>query len=278
MKTQNTIKSIGCAIAASAALVATTQAGEVMPMAAAPVADCPWGLGLEALYMKAHGVDGRYAEQDYEFAWRADLSYKQADNLGIRFTYFWFEGSDDTADFTDDFYTGSEYSDVDVQYGDLEFFDTFELGAWQGEYSAGIRWGELNSEYGYTETDGFGIYEEARQSEFSGWGPTFGLELVRPIGSNFSVYAGVRASWLFGDNDVDEATVGGESIRNEYEDSYSSSESLFIAEGTLGLQYDYLAFRGCPSYVRLGAEAQNWSASGEDVSLFGGSLRFGFGF
>ncbi len=276
MKTQNTIKSIGCAIAATAALAATTQAGEVMPMAAAPVADCPWGLGLEALYMKAHGVDGDYgAEQDYEFAWRADLSYKQAGNLGIRLTYFQFDGTDgyQNASMTDDFgtYDFQEKSYIDAKYADLEFFDTFELGAWQGEYSAGLRWGDLDSYYGIR--DDFDALTES--SEFNGWGPTFGLELVRPIGSNFSVYAGVRASWIFGDNDIEYS----ESFQEgSYTEKFSTSESLFIAEGTVGLQYDYIAFRGCPSYVRLGAEAQNWSASGEDTSLFGGSLRFGFGF
>ncbi len=276
-------------LGAVAAMAVSANAGEVMPMAAPPVADCPWGLGLEALYMKAHGLDGAYglAEQDYEFAWRADLSYKQADNLGVRLTYFWFEGTDADGieQFDDDFFSYEAVEGVKAQYVDAEVFDTFELGAWKGEYSAGLRWGQLESMSGYVDgyaySDGF-FYGEgyAEENEFSGWGPTFGLELVRPIGNNFSVYAGVRASWLFGDNDTDYEIGGGDSTSMDiYEEgSISSSESLFIAEGNVGLQYDYLAFRGCPSYVRLGAEAQNWSASGEDVSLFGGSLRFGFGF
>ncbi|MBK1792002.1 Lpg1974 family pore-forming outer membrane protein [Persicirhabdus sediminis] len=263
-------------LGAVAAMAVSANAGEVMPMATAPVADCPWGLGLEALYMKAHGVDGDYgAEQDYEFAWRADLSYKQAGNLGVRLTYFQFNGTDDFQSYSE-FGGGEERAYADAKYADLEFFDNFELGAWQGEYSAGIRWGELDSYW----NDRYSGYEDYTSSEFSGWGPTFGLELVRPIGNNFSVYAGVRASWIFGDNDR-KGNYSEDDLIDPYLDepySVSSSESLFIAEGTLGLQYDYLAFRGCPSYVRLGAEAQNWSASGEDVSLFGGSLRFGFGF
>lgn len=257
MKKIRNIKSIGCAFAAAAIIVSNTQAGEpvVMPEVVEP--SCPWSIGLEALYLKAHENEGDYNSQDYEFAYRLEASYQFQDSVGLRLRYFDFEGTDYS--YNDHDKGGDDFGNPQMSAFDIEVFDGFELGSWNGEFSAGIRFGT------FEET-----YEKSTYTDFEGWGPTLGLELTRPLAGNFSIYAGVRGSWLFGDSDSD------------HDRDYDADSSIFIAEGSLGLQYDFQAFSSCSSYVRLGMEAQNWlSASdfdNEDIALFGGSLKVGFNF
>ncbi len=242
------ITSIGCAFATAAFLVSNTQAGEPVMIPEAPSIDCPWSIGLEALYLKAHSNEGNYDDQDYEFAYRLEASYKNADNLGVRLRYFDFEGTGGSTS------SGSSQHYPEIEAFDLEIFDTFELGGWDAELSAGIRFASF--------WEGTNDHSDV---DFDGWGPTAAFEVTHTIVGDLSVYAGVRGSWVFGDDD------------ENYDDS-----STFIAEGTLGLQYEFQLFGSCPTYVRLGMDAQNWSAisddDNEDTSLFGGSLKVGFNF
>lgn len=246
-------KTVGCALAIATVAITGAQAGEpaMMPAPAPIVSDCPWEIGLEALWLKAHSNEGHYDNQDYEFAYRLDASYKQGDSLGYRLTYFNYEGSDATD------YAANKSSGMQpkIDLFDLEVFDTFELGAWNGEFSGGIRFGSIE------EIE----YDRDLETDFSGWGPTIGLEMKHQLVGDLSIYAGVRGSWLFG-KDKENA----------------DNSSTFIAEGTLGLQYDFALFNSCNSYVRLGMEAQNYTSisdgDNEDIGLFGGSLKVGFTF
>lgn len=112
---------------------------------------CPWGFTAQALYLKAHSNEGTFDEdQDEELGYRLGLSYKCDDDLGIRLRYFGWEGSNDWY---------PEMSAID-----LEVYDNFELGSWNGEFSAGVR---------------YATYEEPMdQADFSGFGPTVGVELL----------------------------------------------------------------------------------------------------
>jgi hypothetical protein len=234
-----------------AALVLPTiaQAGQTEPaMAPAPQAssDFPWGISVDALYLKAHQSEGDYDNQDEEFAYRAALSFKSGDNLGLRVRWFDFEGTDDDED------EGSDYPEATTL--DFEVFDTFALGNWQGEYAAGLRW------YNFDEIDDF---------ESDGWGPTFGLEVTHPIVDKLEFYANARTSILFGDRDE---------IDGDDEDE---DVTALVFETGLGLQYTF-CLGAAESYIRLGVEAQNWSGVSEedteDAGLFGAALRLGFNF
>lgn len=231
---------------AALALPTIAQAGQTEPvMAPAPQAssDFPWNVSVDALYLKAHQSEGNYDNQDEEFAYRAALSFKSGDNLGLRLRWFDFEGTDSDED--------QDYPQASTL--DFEVFDTFALGNWKGEYAAGLRWFEFEL------TDRF---------ETDGWGPTFGLELTHPIVDRLEFYANARTSILFGDKDFES---GGD----------DEDLTALIFETGLGLQYTF-SLGAAESYIRLGVEAQNWSGlddgDSEDTGLFGAALRLGFNF
>ena len=133
---------------------------------------------------------------------------------------------------------------------DLDVYDDFELGSWDGEFSVGVR---------------YATYEESMdQVDFSGFGPTFGVELTRDLSGALSLYVNARASLIFGEDDID------------YDDSF-----IPIFELGCGIQYNFSAFGNCDSYIRLGLEAQDWgdiSSNNDDASLFGGTAELGVSF
>jgi len=219
---------------------------EIAPIVAPEPSACPWSLGAELLYLKAHDSYGYSDDQDEQLAYRITAAYKKADNLGIRLRYFDFEGDDPKGSY-----------EPEIRALDLEVFDDFKLGAWQGEYAIGLRYFTSELTYNYEDSS------SNNEGDFDGWGPTLALELVRPISDSFSVYANGRVSMVFGDDD------------------YIGDNVQFLStELGLGLQYDF-ALGNCDSNVRLGIEAQNhenteWGYS--DMGLFGLALGFNFNF
>ena len=74
-------KHITCIAGTAAAVFLSSglHAGEVVhaPMAPPPVdATCPWGISVEALYLKAHQNEDAYDPQDEEFGYRLEASYQ----------------------------------------------------------------------------------------------------------------------------------------------------------------------------------------------------------
>ena len=189
---------------------------------------------MEALYLKAHQNEDSYDPQDEEFGYRVEASYQGA-GLGFRIRFFDWEGTGGSSDY---------YPELSAL--DLEVFEGFQLGNWEGEFSAGLR---------------RATFEETDFTDFDGWGPTLGIEMTREISGPFSIYAAARASLVYGD-----------------EDYYDEEEYISIVELSGGVQYDF----GACSYVRLGIEAQTWESASEDdhedTALFGGALEVGFGF
>ncbi len=223
------------ATAVAVALSSGLQAGEVVSQPMAPPisqSTCPWEISVAAVYLKAHSNEGQFNSQDEEFGFRLEAAYQNG-GLGVRVRYFDWEGSG-----------GSSYN-PSVSSFDLELFDGFQLGGWDGEYAFGLRYAE---------------YDEGDNTSFDGWGPTVAIDLTHGLSGAFSVYANARASLVYGDNDYD------------YDDSF-----VPIVELGLGIQYD---ISDC-TYVRLGLEGQNWASisdnDNEDTGLFGGALEVGFG-
>jgi hypothetical protein len=224
----------------AAAVVLSTglQAGEVVTQPMAPpvsAATCPWEITASALYLKAHSNEDQFNDQDQEFGYRLEVAYQNG-GLGYRLRYFDWEGTGGSSD---------DYPEMTAW--DLEVFDGFQLGGWDGEYAVGIRYATYEEDYD-------------NNADFSGWGPTLGIELTHGLSGAFSVYAEGRASLVYGDDD------------DNYDDSF-----VPILELGAGIQYD---INDC-TYVRLGFEAQNWASissnDNEDTGLFGGALEVGFG-
>ena len=203
---------------------------------------CPWGFSAQALLLKAHQNEGGYDNnQDFEAGYRVAVSYQGCDGgLGVRLRYFDWEGDNDW------------YPSMSAF--DLEVFDGFELGEWQGEFSFGLR---------------YATFEESMdETDFDGWGPTLGVEMTRALSGPFSIYAGARASLVYGDVEYSDGSVG--FVEN---DAFIS-----ILELSGGLQY---SFSEC-SYLRVGLEAQNWESisygDNEDSALFGGTVEVGLAY
>lgn len=222
----------------AAAVVLSTglQAGEVVTQPMAPpvsAATCPWEFAASALYLKAHQNEGGYDNQSEEFGYRLEIAYQNG-GLGYRARYFDWEGS------------GGGGNTPSASYFDLEVFDGYQLGNWDGEFSFGLRYAE---------------FEEKDDVKFDGWGLTLGTELTHELSGPWAIYAEARSSLVFGENTED-----------DYDDSF-----IAIIEVGAGIQY---AFSEC-GYVRLGIEAQNWASisyeDNEDMALFGGALEIGFG-
>lgn len=223
-------------------------AGEEMtPIETSSSACCAWSLGVEVLYLKAHQSEGgfdEYSAQDEELSYRLEAAYKQEGNLGIRARFFEFKGSDGKDSM-------GEYWYPELKTVDLEAFDNFELGSFQGEYAFGLRY------LSYQEP-----YDGSFEVDYQGIGPTLALDLVRPISESFAAYVNSRLSLVYGDDDVT-----------------PDSKTAIISEIGLGVQYE---FGDCKHNVRLGVEAQNYGGvsddDGEDTGLFGAVVGFNFNF
>jgi hypothetical protein len=128
-------------------------------------------------------------------------------------------------------------------------------------------------------------------SNFDGWGPTASFEVMHLLGkSNFSVYANVRGSALWGVNRFSQnlaqqqASVdntGVPTFVNTDVGSYEQSHrEVTMLEAEAGLQYG-CRFGRCYVFGRVGALYQRWfdvgnptSANG-DLAFFGGTARIG---
>ncbi len=197
--------------------------------------DSPWRFSAEAMYFRAYDPDDNLGPQDHEFGYRFEFSY-QGEGMGLRGRWFEFIGTDTVGQ---DVPTASAL--------DIELFDQFELGPWQGEYSFGARKGKFKQSNNAVFAD-----------DFEGWGPTLGVELTRPITGPLSLYTGARVSILVGDDDAG---------------PNGNSTSIWVTELFGGVQY---AIGECGSRVRLGVEGQNWGnviGGNEDVTLFGGVVE-----
>jgi hypothetical protein len=238
------LSTIALAATAVFAATASVQAGEVTagPAVAPSNASGPWSFSAEALYLKSHvsgaaallgGGGGNFPDQDNEFGYRLALGYKAGDNLGLRFRFFDYESS-----------ALAPGVELGIKSYDLEAFDSFTLGGWNGEFSFGLRY--LDASLG-------------SQATVDGIGPVVGFELTRPLSGPLSVYAGGRTGLIFGD------------VSGVIDDSQTP-----IAELSLGLQYDF-SVANTAAFVRVGIDAQNYESLA-DAGLFGGAVKVGFSF
>src|SRR6056297_1999028 len=191
----------------SAAFAGEPESKVVVPPPPEPT--CPWTLEAALLYLKADSEDSSgYEDQDYEFGYRLSLGYQPVpEGWGVRARYFNFEGTDGSS---------SEVG-PELWSFDLELFRNFSLGSWNGHYALGVRYLDLEEPY----SSGYDV-------DYEGFGPTVGVELVRELGGPWAISAGGRASYIFGDDDEDEA-----------------EDEILILEAGLGIQRALTIFGNC---------------------------------
>ncbi|MDA7914697.1 hypothetical protein N9B98_00360 [bacterium] len=181
-------------------------------------------------------------EGDYAAAPRIALSYLDSSGVGLRGTYFSYDG--DSGMYVDP-------SDETMQ---------FKVGLWSTDYemlfakngprcsslfSAGVRVMSFNFEELQGEAGG-SIIDFHRESKFTGYGPTAALELRRP-GGILTPFVKLRASVLYGDLEREDLLTG-----NQISDWESGLETYF--ESQLGLECRKAV--GCGQwFFRTGLEA-----------------------
>ena len=119
-------------------------------------------------------------------------------------------------------------------------------------------------------------------ANFEGYGPTFALEMNRPLRGNLSWIAGTRHSVLYGESDVRVVELGG----NDF-DMLDRKSGMYIAEVQTGVQYTRCLGRA-EMVLRGVWEAQYWAGMplatrmGENFSdsdeLFMDGFSFALGF
>jgi|GEM_PF-1105256 len=212
----------------------------------APSSTCAWTFEAAALYLKADSEDSSgYEDQDFEWAYRLGIAYDNGGCLGVRFRFFNFDGTNNSG--------SNDEQGPEIQSYDLEVFSGFALGSWQAQWSAGVRYLDRQEPYG-------GSYDV----NYDGWGPTASIELTHPLTQALDFYVNARASFIFGDDDENEA-----------------ADDTPVLEAGFGIQYNTVLFGNCESYVRLGVEGQrykNLAYEYTDGDLYGGVLGFGLAF
>ena len=133
------------------------------------------------------------------------------------------------------------------------------------------------------------LVDTSSESRFEGWGPTISFELMQPVGCDFSIYANVRGSFLWGIETLTQSsqtqnrfttagvsTFTNTSIANAATDRRVAS----IGEGELGVQYGRRVGT-CYMFTRVGLVVQRWWQVGNPVGIngnvefVGGTVTFG---
>ena len=184
---------------------------------------------------------------------------------------------------------------------ECHFLDTTFL------FGAGIRYAHFEQAYAATRSNGGGIdpantiyvaqdrTDLTSISRYEGWGPTFSFEMVHPIfGSNFSVYANLRASFLWGTESFQQnqrvqdrafsALVGVINTDTTTAAAQLINRQIEVGEAEVGIQYGCRLGNRVYLYGRAGLSVQRWfnvgnpTANNGNVEFFGGTAKVGLTF
>jgi len=232
--------------------------------------------GAEITFLRPHhsmgtrGYDGTDLLFDFEAAPRFWMGWVNECGLGIRFRYWDFDHTQTVASQYGQGRTDSQRFDISVS--DLEITDTMQLTClWELTISGGVRYVDYD-ERRFTTFVRDGSIAGLQEFRSSTWGPTISAELRRPIWGCLDVFANVRGSAMFGDEDEllwdpqgqQRMLVGSE-----------SADVKFITEMQLGSEYNRPLSNGARLFFRGAVEAQYWSTfSGEP--FYDGGEAVGF--
>lgn len=199
---------------------------------------------------------------DFEIAPRFYLGHERSDGLGLRMTYFQFDHRTDPSPL-------GIVTRLDVQSLDLEATSRIKFCGSDLALSAGFRYGKLAQDYQIAGLGSLGLESE-------GGGLTIGSRYTRRIGrTHWDMTIGGRASILLTDNEIEIpgllSVVGDES-------------TMKIWEAQLGVSRTYKFSSRADLLTEFSFETQNWDMApiagliGNDITLFGPSMRLGLSF
>lgn len=269
------------------------------------VGDCcgcfqPFGLaaGVEATYLKpdVDRDDSFDPLRSYDFAAapRVWVQYQTASGWGLRGRY-WTMTADQqftaiTVQDEDIAFTQSYDDDLQMDATDLEMTRAFHVEQVNGWLFCGARHGRLHRDGtlflanfdlgGGGGDDASAILQEIDRT-FEGTGPTFGIDLIRPIAqSRLAAVFSLRGSVLWGDNDatadvtvVEVVPAGvGDLDLNDFgtlQVAGNDRDAMWIGELQAGGEWDTplnQAFGGGNAFLRVVFEAQWWNVPGLSVT------------
>lgn len=206
-------------------------------------------------------------EYDYEFAPRVYAGFAACSGWGGQISYWRMETTGDNRTSVQQI-----ASDLDLRTADVDVTRTAQLGQWSVQVGAGGRWGQVENNY-------FGVNNSALnlRTVFEGAGPTALLNLRRPLGSgSWAVVGQGRASFLYGETDVDSTVAPNLEIGDEWMD---------IWEGRVGFEWTGNSPDHCALfYVRALFEAQYWNVpdvgqlGSPNLNFLGPTISVGFVF
>ncbi|MFN0021155.1 MAG: Lpg1974 family pore-forming outer membrane protein [Pirellulaceae bacterium] len=135
-------------------------------------------------------------------------------------------------------------SGLDVDVVDFELTQTFQVGAFTGQLSAGGRYTRIQQSYHHVETPQSGLDDIVDSSHsFDGFGPSLGAEVKRSLlNSGFSLYANGRGSLLFGKSSQQATNINNSAITNI--GSFSNWDVMPTMETELGILWERDTDRG----------------------------------
>lgn len=230
-------------------------AGEPAPMLAPP-SDCSGctnpGFYVEGslLYMNSYRSDTNY-DGDWELGYRGSVGFETQSGLFAELTGFYYSG--DYGNGTPGFSGEADFYTVDLMIG-----DTVHCGELCVAIAGGLRYGGFEDarKFAGGPQDSF---------EFDGWGPVIEIAAERSLTEQFSLYAELRQSILFGESDTT-----GQRGPNQSSDTIAA-----ITEIGAGLQFNFAMGPVQNAFVRAGFEGQYWHIDGGDSGLLGGVLSVG---
>lgn len=204
-------------------------------------------------------------DQDFEIAPRYFLGFENARGFGMQASYWRLQTTGDNR--TSFPQIGN---DLKLQTAELDLTKTNYLGPWAVQLGAGGRWGRVDNDY-------FVVTAPAQNllTQFDGAGPTFVANVRRPLGcGGWALVGEGRASFLFGDTDIDSTIVPG---------LQGDDGTVKIWEGRAGIEWIGTSANGCAQFfVRALFEGQFWDMpsigplGSTDIDFLGPTMSMGF--
>jgi hypothetical protein len=248
--------------------------------------------------------DATAFDYDLELSPRVWLEYCKSNQLGFRATYWQFDhaapgreatrgetAEDDiivirapiddiviAADQAGDVFRAGTTLDMDVI--DLEGTKWTDFCSWQFGATAGLRYASIRQTYFARVTDNEGDPLDAfgASHRFDGVGPTFSLEIRRPMGC-LTWFSMARGSLLYGDGEAGFTALDQITPTTVTTTTASRSERndvITAAEVQFGLEWCRQYCGGKRMFCRTAMEGQVWQGAGNAISEDGDLGLFGF--